>query len=107
MSLDLKELLKIAEDNKEVLKKKSKKGINDVHSFILTLNIKQGKYKVRPRMVYEAYKHWSGNPLTQRKFFYSFALLFTEFLGSRRYYKLNYSPIELLNKIDNLKIKVK
>jgi len=107
MPIDIKELLRIAEDNKQVLSKKSRKGINDVHTFVLTLNIKKGKNRIRPRIIFQAYKQWSGKPVKQRMFFYDFALLFTEFKSSIKYYKLNYDPIELLNKVDNLKIKVK
>jgi len=105
--LTTEQLLKIAKEENLVKNNiKHKKPINDVHRFILSLNIKAGKCDVSYTIAYEAYKMWSYKPLSRRQFLWAFSAFFKTKYRCY-FYKLNYSPIELLNKVDNLKIKIK
>lgn len=107
MKLTIEELLKLAE-NSNKLKKNKINAVSDVHRFILAVNIKEGKKRIRKEIVYQAYKMWSAKPLLQKEFIRQFNWFFQlKNVTNYRAYALNYSAIQLLNKLDNAKIKVK
>lgn len=106
MKISIEDLLKIAESNEETLKEAPQKAINDVHRFILALKIKEGKNSVTGQILYKAYKSWSANPVHIKTFYHLFSEFFPSHPGSKIYYLLNLTPVELLNKIDNLKLKI-
>lgn len=79
----------------------------EVERFILALDIKDGKFKVKNVLLYQAYKKWALKPMSRP----SFLTLFSKYIipGREehfRYYFLNYRPIELITTVDKMKIKI-
>jgi hypothetical protein len=80
----------------------------DVERFILALKIKSGQHIVKNNALYKAYKSWSVKPLDKHSFLIYFAQYFPQQRTTTyRYHLLNYRAIELLNKVDNMKVKIK
>jgi hypothetical protein len=106
MKISLEDLIKAAQQSTD--EKIISTDRSDVERFVLSLNIKEGKHVVKNATVYKAYKEWSAKPMQARSFHVFFAQLFKPYRdGTYRYHMLNYRPIELLNKVDNKKIKIK
>lgn len=105
MKYNVDDLLKLA--NSDVLTPTKIDSSYDVQKFINTLDIKAGKHRVKNAAIYDAYKNWSGRPLSRHAFFKIFSRFFDAAITNGfRYYNLNYRPIELVNEVDNLKIKI-
>jgi hypothetical protein len=107
MKHTIEELLKIAQEGKPGPSGIPTKLENDVQRFILALKIKDGKHKVKNQLLYKAYAEWSAKPFTSHQFHLYFSQFFTSLRSDTyRYHLLNYRAIELLNKIDNMKVKI-
>lgn len=103
--LTTEQLLRIVSENKEV-KPDRYAHTNDVHRFIAALNIKPGKHEITQKLLYKSYRLWSDKPKTQKAFTMRFSTYFLFHIeGRHRFYKLNYRPIELMNKVDNGKVR--
>lgn len=106
MKHSIQDLIKIAEGKSTGTIKTTLE--NEVHRFILSLNIKEGKHRVKNAIIFKAYNEWAVRKVTTHKFFAEFSKFFMQDrTRTCRHYNLNYRPIELLNKIDNMKVKIK
>lgn len=104
MKYSVKDLIKIASTPSTEPKFNTD---NDVERFILSLKIKAGSHAVKNSVIYKAYCAWSSRPLKHRSFHSYFAQFFEQQRAKTyRYHLLNYRATELLNKIDNMKIKI-
>jgi hypothetical protein len=89
----LEELLKTLEDTKD----ESIVGVtDDVFSFISTFNILPGKETVLKKSVYDLYKSWSKDPVSN----YAFSLKMTKHFkchmkGPRHYYELSLNSFQI------------
>jgi hypothetical protein len=103
--VSVEDLLRIVAENKHV-KPTPTPNYNDVHRFVKALNIKEGRHRVTNAVIYKAYKLWSTKPFTRQGFFSRFARYFKPQIDYKwRHYMLNYRAVELLNKVDNGKVK--
>ncbi len=105
--LTTEQLLKIVADN-PVVKPRPTRNSNDVHRFIKDLDIRTGKHLVRNLMIYKTYALWSSahSRIGRRGFFKRFSYYFSPVnTKSYRHYRINYRAVELLNKVDNGRIK--
>ncbi len=99
------QLLKILAENKDAPASKPKNA-NDVHRFIEELDLKEGTRIVKNLLIYKAYKLWATKPLTTRAFFSRFSQYFKPGIHTNwRYYRLNKSGVQILNKVDDGKTK--
>ncbi len=107
MKLSTEQLLKIVAENKVVEKPRPARNANDVHRFIKDLVIKDGAHMVRAKIIYKTYKLWaSSKPYSIKSFFKRFSQYFHPHNnGPGRYYLLNYRAVEMVNKVDNGRIK--
>ncbi len=102
------QLIKVVEANKNAPVRQ--RNSNEVHRFINDLDIKAGKNLVIPRMIFKAYLIWTSEsrPFTSQKFFPRFSGYFTPHnsrVKGGRYYLLNYTAVQLLNKVDNGRVR--
>lgn len=83
--------------------------VDEIQRFIMSNDIKEGKFKVKNSLVYKAYKKWSMKPKTNYEFMHAFNEYFTPYVETvhYRYYMLNVRAVELMNRIDNQKIKIR
>jgi len=109
MKISISDLIKIANEDKDELSYNRITTSNDVFRFVLAMDIREGKHKVRTTFIYKAYKSWSLKPYPKISFFTYFSSIFrnNRISDDKRYYELNYTAVRLLNKIDNLKIRIK
>lgn len=97
MKIKTEDLINIAKQNL----KSDINPINDIHRFILVLKLKEGFHKVHKQIIYNSYGIWSSNPVSEKDFIKEFNKFFTPIEPAK--YGLNFKPLELLNKSDNLK----
>lgn len=100
----LEELLKVAKEHSTT----KIQAVDDIHRFILTFKLKDGQHRVKTKFLYKAYKLWSVAPKSYKEF----CLTFTGYFETHTYkgestYLLNVRPVELMNKADNTKIRIK
>lgn len=97
----LEELLKAALSNKPSTLEVA--DIDDAEKFFRAMRIKPGKHKVSSKALHKAYSAWSVKPQGYQEFAKTAQAFFPRAADST--HRLNYHPIQLLNKVDNLKVK--
>ena len=78
-------------DNKQQVKSIDG-SITDLFEFIKVFNLKDGKIKVKPSVIYKIYSRWSKKPLTAFTFGLRFGLIFEKVSGR---YQLNQSALDM------------
>lgn len=109
MKITVEDLIKLASQAQSTLTNVENTHLTDVERFILDMNIKTGLFRIRTKALYNAYTLWSRKPLTRKGFSHKFNYYFdVKGHGSHHWYHLlNYKPIQLLNAVDNKKLRVK
>lgn len=102
--LTTKQLMDLVEDNKDIVHSPTRNA-NDVHRFITALGIKEGKHCVKNGMLYQVYCLWSSRPYSRKSFFIRFAKYYPPQSEKWKHYKLNYRAVELMNMVDDGKVK--
>lgn len=98
---------KLLELAKVPTNEKARETLDEVQRFVLAVGLKEGKHVIDCTMIYKAFSMWRSRPTkTSISFFTSFGRFFKgKRTGTHRYYLLNLRPLELLNRVDNMKIK--
>lgn len=82
---------------------KATDSVNDVHRFLRVFKVKDGSHRVRRYVVWQAFNMWIPGLLKEKEFYTQASkFLETHCFGPGKYYLINYKPLELLNKVDNL-----
>lgn len=105
---DLKELIELAKSTpiqpQEELVEDDPATV--VQKFVLIFKIKEGNNQVLSRAIYDVYKTWAKDPISKKSFATEFSKLFNSLnIGGTKYYKINYKPLQLVNKGRQLKDK--
>lgn len=104
----IKDLLKIAKEDlaPNELPKDPNGHLEETQRFVLAFEIKDGKNKVQPGLLYDAYYKWTNKPVGKMTFFRQFAKLFVKKKEStNNFYLLNIKPMDLVNKAEELRRK--
>lgn len=105
----IRELIKLAKDGLlpgELPKSDINENFDEAQRFVLAFNIKIGKHKVTPGLLYNAYCKWTIQKISKREFCMKFKLLFEQKRDSKNnYYLLNYKPMELVKVAEELRRK--
>lgn len=97
----LEDLLRIAKSDKPSTLEVS--NIDDVEKFVRELKIRPGKNRIKTSMLFKAYVSWSAKPYEYMDFLHKFCIFFPK--SKDNSHRLNFHPVQLLNKVDNLKVK--